>query len=214
MDTPSLHSLHPDRLRPAPTGTRAYTGAPWTLQFKEEALYSPTGAPRVCIEIKLMNNTDRGPGTGDRGANADDGSQIRLMDAITERFGPKFTTDRDFEWVPESGGEWHVLCSDHKQSYGYWKWYTDLDDGNIQLAKDRTARNSSLIPGGSTFEFLKLAFDGWGLINVVELAGKHYQFSQPKGLPNQEGVWVVWQLGQPSGATEVARRGFLGGQWR
>ena len=161
----------------------------------------PVG-PRVTIDIKLMNK-DKGY------ADATDGSQYELMKALTAKFAPVFAGDKDFKWVGTN--DWNTVCKFPDQSFAHWKYYTDLlDTESVERAQDG---RPSLIPGQTTLEFLKQAFNvPVGLVRVVELAGKDYQFSQPKDAPASEGSWVVWELGRPEGVTDFARRAFFGGQ--
>ena len=132
------------------------------------------------------------------------------MKALSKKFLPVFKTDTDSTWVAAREGAWNILCSDKTRSYGYWKFYTDLNSSEA-LDKARDGRES-LIPGGTTLGFLRRAFDGWGIVRVVELDGKDYQFGQPEGVPQNEGSFVVWKLGEPGGATDFVRRRIFGGE--
>lgn len=203
LETPSLHALAPHHLRrPAATDASPYEGHAWNLEFRESLESGPIG-PRRYISI-LLKNTGRG------GANAIDGSQHALLQALTDKFVPVFRNDSDFKWVVHTDGSWNTNCTDKTHSFGHWRFYTDL----MRDAAKATASDGrvSLIPGGTTFNYLKKAFDApMGLVRVVELAGLDYQWLQNEGMTANEGAFVVWTLAQPSGKTDFVRRHFLGG---
>lgn len=185
--TPSLHALHPERLRPpggaepAPTDAPEYTGAPWTLIFEETGMTGPVG-PRICIEIRLGNRA--------RGyADASDGSQYKLLDALTDKFDAVFQAELELRWQQGERG-WRVLCSDHTMSFGQWKYYADL--GNRTLPSDRM----SWIPGLTSGEFLKRAFADRAPGGPITLAEQDYGWSQGNG-PQQQGSRTTWKLGEP-----------------
>ena len=201
MQTPSLHALHPGRLgRPvAPTAGQPYEGENWQLIFEESYLDAGPAGPRVCIEVTL-----RGQAPGQ--ADATDGSQHELMDAITAKLGPVFAADASHNWQL-ANSSWNVQCSDHSRSYASWKFFADLVKQRWDMVK------ASHIPGGDTSAFLRLAFGRATRALPLELAGLEYTWMQDPNQPSQEGQRVVWLLTKPSGvqgALGAARR-YLGG---
>lgn len=208
MQTPPLHALDVKRLtwvqhaprRPAPTDGQPYEGEDWQLIFEERYYAGPVG-PRVCIEIKLRG---KAPGQAD----ATDGSQYKLMDAITAVFGPVFAAAEDLQWQLTSSA-WNVQCSDHSRSYADWKFNANLG----AKARMDTGRNS-YIPGGDTSVFLRLAFGRATRALPLELAGLEYTWKLDPNQPSQEGQRVVWLLTKPAGLQGFlagARRSVLGG---
>lgn len=165
-------------------------------------LEGPAG-PRVSIIIQLRNSA---PGHAD----ASDGSQYNLMDAVTEKFAPVFKQDERLMWQLEPSA-WKILCSEKTKSYAEWRFYADLNRSAYR--SEDLARMPSLIPGGSTDEFLHLAFGAATRALPVELAGGEYTWKQDPDEPSKEGRRVVWLLSRPEGiqgALGSARR-YLGG---
>lgn len=234
MNLPPLGQLNPHALHTAPTDAPPYEGAPWTLQFTETAMRGPVG-PRVCIEIKLMNsaeghaNASDGSQTGLMRALAAKFVPVFRADTDfewvvakkgvwsvncqtkSESFGHwKFYADLDAEGLIKAA-DVHTFPVGAPASDDSRKRLEREESGAGRQVRARVRGRASLIPGGSTLEFLKRAFGGWGIVKVVELDGKDYQFGQPDGVPTNEGSWVVWQLSQPVGATDTVRRWVFGG---
>lgn len=205
MLTPPLHALDARNLRPpdaTPTDAPAYAGAPWYLQFTEQEVPLRSGRRKVCVIIKLYNET---PGH----ANARDGSQYELADAITAAFGPVFAKDADrlnWEYDTENARRpWRKVCDMKTMSFGRWKF-----DALLPVGASKKQRSlNSWIPGGSTREFLGLAFDMSMRYLPIELAGKEYTWKEKNDGGNQEGTRVTWMLTEPEGGQR-----YLGGARR
>lgn len=194
MSLPSLNQLNPHTLgrlghvlpgHSAPVDAPAYTGAPWSLVF-EERRYGES----VCVNIALRN---RAPGH----ANARDGSQRTLMDALAQKFGAAFQNP----WTLKYGG-WKTVCSSPKDSFGEWEYCATERALNEAMA---SVGQPSRIPGGTTDAFLRLAFEAPVGAFPVELAGVEYTWKLDPSVPNQEGQRVSWLLAKPEGV-----QGFLG----
>jgi hypothetical protein len=193
MDLPPLNRLAPHALRPsapAPIDAPAYEGQPWSLVFEEQTLTRGPVGPRVCISIQLRNQA-RGH------ADATDGSQMKLMDALTKKFVPIFSADTNTKWQLQSKA-WKILCSDKTQSFAEWKFVTD-----VGMRSAKAEGRSSWIPGGATGEFLKLAFEATVGALPVELAGREYTWKQDPNQPSQEGARVVGLLAPAEGLESV-----------
>jgi hypothetical protein len=206
MNLPSLNQLNPhtlgrlERSRPghsAPVDAPAYTGAPWRLVFEEQQIERRDGEVDVCVGVTLSNQA---PGY----ANARDGSQRALTDALSEKFAAAF----EKPWELRDSG-WKTVCSDPTRSFGEWRFCATERALNAAM---EGVDQASRIPGGTTEAFLRLAFGVATRALPVELAGVEYTWKRDSSVPNQEGQRVSWLLTKPEGVQGVlgAARQMLG----